>query len=399
MATAQFVARVSFDRPGWMILFVLLAGLASATMVNGPALFLGYGLTFPVMLLGAWMFRPLRAATLVLIAMLLALPFYVLPHSIFLTIALFAVVLRPSLTYVTSKVYLARGRLASVFALAVIETSLALTIGVLYYGADAIETGLSIFGVIFAIYCYSAGLYARQTGSTRVAGVLASLVALLAYFLALYSFLALWTAILSLLSVGLLILATKWGPRMKGVVYGSLALAVVGLALGGQPLLSNVSASSYPFLQSSWTSSRWAQSNSACPVTSNAFASVHDPSRLRIVNACVSVTGQVGLSIERDTDGDFSFQLRPTTLNASVLSLSNYIFWGGYVHVEVVPADQQRILQPIGGVCPGDMVKVTGALVIDTDHGMFSELHPVYSIQKIVSSGTFPSCLLGQSPS
>jgi hypothetical protein len=58
------------------------------------------------------------------------------------------------------------------------------------------------------------------------------------------------------------------------------------------------------------------------------------------------------------------------------------------------------VLGPIGGVCPGDVVKITGVFVIDTDHGMHSELHPAYKIE-ILSRGqnaTWPQCIINIPP-
>lgn len=69
------------------------------------------------------------------------------------------------------------------------------------------------------------------------------------------------------------------------------------------------------------------------------------------------------------------------------------------MHIEVVPANQHSVLDPIGGgVCPGDKVKVVGVLVIDTDHGLWAEIHPAFNIQIINRSSniTWPSCIIGQ---
>jgi hypothetical protein len=111
----------------------------------------------------------------------------------------------------------------------------------------------------------------------------------------------------------------------------------------------------------------------------------------------VTVVGVVGSGISIENDGDFVFYVKPTQENSSLLAIGNYILFGGQIHPEVVPADQQKVLGPVGGgVCPGDKVKITGVLALDTDHGMYSEIHPVNIIQKISSAGSWPSCLLGQ---
>ena len=69
------------------------------------------------------------------------------------------------------------------------------------------------------------------------------------------------------------------------------------------------------------------------------------------------------------SDGDFSSGLADNTLE------------GGELHIEVVPADQHSVLDPLGrGLCPGGVVKVTGMPVVDADHGVGSEIHPARAI-------------------
>jgi hypothetical protein len=342
-------------------MFAVLAGLAAATTVNVPGIFIGYGLVYVVMLLAAWLFRPVRAALLVLVAMLIALPFYVLPHSVFAAIALFPVILRPLLTYVSAKVNVSRGKLASALVLSTSEVLAALTIGILYYGVDGEETSFAVFGIILSLFAYPIFFYATKNGAMRAVGLVAGLLALFGYYFAIYAFPAIWTVLFAVLSLTILLLAMRREPEKKRLLSAALLLGLIGLALGGQPLAHNLSAGLYPFNPASWGSSRWANDAAPCPLTANAFASVHDPARLRIISACVTVVGVVGSGISSENDGDFTFYVKPTQENSSLLAIGNYILFGGLIHPEVVPADQQKVLGPVGGgVCPGDKVKIIG---------------------------------------
>ena len=49
----------------------------------------------------------------------------------------------------------------------------------------------------------------------------------------------------------------------------------------------------------------------------------------------------------------------------------------GHIHVEIVPHDQGNVIIP----GKGDYIMVTGAWVIDTDHGSWSEIHPAWHIE------------------
>jgi hypothetical protein len=84
-----------------------------------------------------------------------------------------------------------------------------------------------------------------------------------------------------------------------------------------------------------------------------------------------------------------------------MLSIGSIILRHRTIHIEVVPADQEKVLGPIGGVCPGDVVKITGVFVIDTDHGMHSELHPAYKIEILSrrQNATWPHVSLTYLPS
>ncbi|MEM3833267.1 MAG: hypothetical protein QW128_06730 [Thermoprotei archaeon] len=54
------------------IIFVIISGFAVTTMVNAPLIFIGYGFVYVVMLLASWIYRPLTAAVIVFIVLLIA---------------------------------------------------------------------------------------------------------------------------------------------------------------------------------------------------------------------------------------------------------------------------------------------------------------------------------------
>jgi hypothetical protein len=113
--------------------------------------------------------------------------------------------------------------------------------------------------------------------------------------------------------------------------------------------------------------------------------------RLQIVQACVSVTGTL-LSARAEKDGDFHIRLRLDPQYNSMINAKNRSGQKGALVVEPVcmnPVTQRDTRSE--GVCNGfsqhvhspDMlgqhVRVTGAHVIDMEHG-WAEIHPVTSI-------------------
>ncbi|MEM3833264.1 MAG: hypothetical protein QW128_06715 [Thermoprotei archaeon] len=310
-----------------------------------------------------------------------------------------SIILRPLLAYLTSYVNLRYGHLTSALFLSSFESLIVLSIAILYYGDDGIHTGFTIFSVLLLPFVYVI-FYSIKSSRDRYVATFASLFSLLSYYLALYAFPALLTLLLSILSLIVLLFWIKSKYGLSSLPKVAFVLSIIGLIIGGQAVFYNASAAFYSFMPENWNpETRWSQHNlSLCPSQNNVFFATHDPERLRIVNTCVSVIGTVSNYIEHASDGDFVFDLIPISQNMSVLTIGNYLLRHGMLHIEVVPADQHPVLDPIGGgVCPGDIVKVTGVLVIDTDHGLWAEIHPAYSIQIInrPTNATWPSCIIG----
>jgi hypothetical protein len=119
------------------------------------------------------------------------------------------------------------------------------------------------------------------------------------------------------------------------------------------------------------------------------FASPQD--RLKIIQGCVSVTGTLK-SARAEKDGDFHIRLRLDPQYNSMVNAKNKSGQRGSLVVEPIcmnPVKQKDTLSE--HVCDGfsqhvytpDMlrkhVRVTGAYVIDMEHG-WNEIHPVTSI-------------------
>jgi len=150
----------SFDKPA--VLLLVLGGLASALTVNAPSVLEGYGLVYVVMLLAAWRYAPRIAGLVVLGAMLVALPFDLVPASVFTSVGIASVILRPPLTYLAGVARVRYGRFASAVALTVFETLLALSIDIGYFGD--VDVGLAIFGIVLAPFAYGLIIAAGETG-------------------------------------------------------------------------------------------------------------------------------------------------------------------------------------------------------------------------------------------
>jgi hypothetical protein len=383
-------------RISWFIVFIVLGALACSLLVNAPGIFIGFGLADVVLLLASWLYPPLWAAVAVFGSMALAVPILLATQSMFLTVAVLHLVVRPLFAYAASWIRLRRGLFASSVFLFSVESLVAVLIAILYYGGDGIETGLVVFGLLLAPYAYL--IYVSLRSRRKVLGFMASVVALLAYYFALYAFPAAATGALAVVALVVMLMWTRRGDLWPPAV--ALALSVIGLALGGDALSYNFKTALYPFQPASWSESRWAQVDPGCPPTHNVFENTYSPARLRIVKTCAVAVGEVTGEISISGDGDFTFNIEPRPENASMLSIGSIILRHRTIHIEVVPADQEKVLGPIGGVCPGDVVKITGVFVIDTDHGMHSELHPAYKIEILSrrQNATWPQCIINIPP-
>lgn len=123
--------------------------------------------------------------------------------------------------------------------------------------------------------------------------------------------------------------------------------------------------------------------------TASLWSHVYDPSRLTIVNRCITVTGTVTES-SRDGDGDQHFLLKLDAGQDQLLKKRNMKKKGGDLVAEIVCANRVKIKKAkaacagysnrISLPTVGAHVTVTGSYVIDTHNG-WAEIHPVSQLQ------------------
>lgn len=137
---------------------------------------------------------------------------------------------------------------------------------------------------------------------------------------------------------------------------------------------------------------------------------MYHPYRLKVQNACMTVTGTVAY-VRNEDDGDVHFNLSLPPDESHLLDQANYDHEHGELVVEIVPADQPGCTpgQPPHlpstaytsssysyGICTGAdiptpplgaQVSVTGPYALDSDHG-WMEIHPAWSITVLSASSS-----------
>lgn len=116
---------------------------------------------------------------------------------------------------------------------------------------------------------------------------------------------------------------------------------------------------------------------------------VHDPSRLIIVKSCVTASGTVETTYEHG-DGDFDMRLRLDPQYRNLTNIANDRYLQGNLVVEIICAHPPTQMSarpscenyvnhiPLPKV--GEHIKVTGPYVLDSGHGNWAEIHPVYTL-------------------
>lgn len=122
----------------------------------------------------------------------------------------------------------------------------------------------------------------------------------------------------------------------------------------------------------------------------NLWTHVYDASRLKVLNACMTVTGTIENAPHVSDDGDLDFHFVPDQQFANLLNSAS----NGHLHVEAIcqgpiQSDTPQASQSCGSFQgsvvippPGTHVSVTGPYVLDTNHG-WTEIHPVTVIAEI----------------
>jgi hypothetical protein len=124
---------------------------------------------------------------------------------------------------------------------------------------------------------------------------------------------------------------------------------------------------------------------------------VYNPSRLQIINPCITVTGTID-KITPEADGDEHIRLKLDPQFSNLINSANIQGQDGDLLVE--PICVRAVTQPDAfsacfnfhqniAIPPiGTHVQITGSYVLDKQHGGWAEIHPVTSIVKISSSTT-----------
>ena len=113
-----------------------------------------------------------------------------------------------------------------------------------------------------------------------------------------------------------------------------------------------------------------ATSKLPCAAPAHVLAGVYSPDRLHVLAACRAVSGTVR-EVSHEQDGDLHVGV---DTGGALTNAVNRSRLGGRLVIELMPRD--------GGHLPapriGDHLRLTGAWVLDTNHGWY-ELHPVWS--------------------
>jgi hypothetical protein len=146
-------------------------------------------------------------------------------------------------------------------------------------------------------------------------------------------------------------------PLLRGL-FAAIAL-VTGFVCGGCAGPSSLVKA---------TSKRQTTSNCAGP--GDPLAGVYHPSRLHVLAACRTVSGMV-TAISHEADGDVHIGV---DTGGALTNAVNKSKLHGVLLVEFMPRDGGHLRAPR----VGDHISLTGAWVLDTNHG-WRELHPVWS--------------------
>ena len=123
----------------------------------------------------------------------------------------------------------------------------------------------------------------------------------------------------------------------------------------------------------------------------NIWKYVYDPTRLEVLDKCMTATGMIEES-SADDDGDQHMLLKLDAGQENLLKKKNMKEKNGYLVIEAVCMN--NITNPkVGGACKGyvnhvqlpkmgEHVKVTGSYVIDSHNG-WAEIHPISKIEVI----------------
>ncbi len=168
-------------------------------------------------------------------------------------------------------------------------------------------------------------------------------------------------------------LVLRWGAkrsRSRVALYYGLGAFIFMLIGGATAPAQSASLSTAPKTETTALSAHATNSQ----VRTNALAGVYHPSRLKVINKYETVSGTV-IKIRDEPDKDYHINLKLDSQYANLINSKNVSSEQGDLVVEVIPMDANKV--PIPHV--GQHITVTGAYVLDKDHG-WMEIHPAWLI-------------------
>jgi hypothetical protein len=158
---------------------------------------------------------------------------------------------------------------------------------------------------------------------------------------------------------------------------------------GPHTLQNNSASNSNTPLPTTNTVSSSSSSGKECDQT--LWKHVYNPSRLQVVAPCKSVLGIIeSKRVERD--GDYHIRVKLDSQFSNLINSANIKNQFGDLVVEPICVNRvtqtdaisacQNFHQNISIPPTGAHVNITGSYVLDKEHGMWAEIHPVTSITK-----------------
>lgn len=370
----------------------VLTFFTSLTVGNVPYLFFGYGASALGMLTAGLLLDPVAGTSVYFLANAAALGLVAYTQSAFTLLVVGAVMVRPIQVFALAKLRQRMGPIGASLSIVLLGTALATVLGLLFYGGQATGTPLTFFDAFWVLPAY---LIAKGVGGARPAGALvagAVLISTLGIFLSASSFfmpLGLGAGVVLLAACA--ITSTRPSRRVAALVF-VVAIILVPASLAASPVALSRSAHNafYPVYPSSLSRSQWVQTNSSAACAQGNLAGagtvqngVWGPQRLRVIDTCVTVSGVIeGIAPQYGpaNDNDFQMDIKLDPQYTSLLSVGNYVVGGALMHAEVVPSDQGPLAAQLSAMHPGERITISGALILDTDHGYGAEIHPVWAI-------------------
>ena len=134
---------------------------------------------------------------------------------------------------------------------------------------------------------------------------------------------------------------------------------------------------------------RYIAPKSACADPDSISSHVYNPSRLTIVQSCITASGTVE-NVFEEADGDYHVRIALDDRYANLTNSANDQYQYSDLVVEIICA-LHISQQDAASACQGytntitipsvnDHITVTGPYVLDTDHNDWTEIHPVYTL-------------------